>query len=323
MHRIAPIFSVAFLVASASAQVVGPLKTAVPIDPELGPGPTPFVVDKNVWPSQAAFVQVGARCGTEHLPEHAMQEIERFVKGQVGNAGELDRSAGSVTVQVYWHVINKGSGISNGDIPQSQIDSSISVLNASYSGTTGGLGTNTPFRFVLAGVTRTTNSTWYTMGPGTSAETAAKTALHQGNCTALNIYSASPGGGLLGWATFPWNCSGSPSKDGVVILYSSVPGGTASPYNQGDTATHEVGHWLGLYHTFQGGCNGSGDLVSDTNAERSPAYGCPVGRDSCRNKAGLDPIRNFMDYTDDSCMYEFSAGQSARMDSQSLTYRGL
>ena len=234
------------------------------------------------------------------------------------------RGPGTVTIPVYFHVVNKGEGIANGDVSINMINAQIKVLNQSYSGATGGA--NTPFRFVLAGVDRTTNLAWFNAGIDSAAEREMKMALHTGGANVLNFYTNNAGGTLLGWATFPFWYAADPLMDGVVCLYSSLPGGDCCEpraYNEGDTGTHEVGHWLGLFHTFQGGCAANyNDFVEDTPSERKPAFGCPVGLDSCP-KPGLDPIENFMDYTEDTCMYKFTAGQSARAEALSAFYRGL
>lgn len=277
-----------------------------------------FSIGSHTFASQQAFVASGARCATHQPTElevklQALREQSWASERRAQGLSVGERPVGSVNVPVWVHVINRGTGTANGDVAQSQIDAQIDVLNAAYA--------TTPFVFSLQGVTRTTNATWYTMQPGSAAEAAAKAALRVGGAGTLNIYSANPSGGLLGWATFPWWYAGDPQDDGVVVLYSSLPGGSAVPYDEGDTATHEVGHWMGLYHTFQGACRRPGDEVSDTPAERSAAFGCPTGRDSCRFKAGVDPILNFMDYTDDACMNMFSGGQNARMDAMHTQYR--
>jgi hypothetical protein len=258
-------------------------------------------------------------CATDHDEEKIAKSEEDFeARKKAMQSLGISNVTGGV-INVYFHVINNGTSVSQGNITTQMINDQMTVLNNAFS--------PWGWSFNLVSVDRTTNATWYTMGYGSTAETQAKNALRQGTADDLNIYTANLGGGLLGWATFPSDYAGNPKRDGVVLLYSSVPGGTASPYNLGDTGTHEVGHWMGLYHTFQGGCARSattgGDLVADTPAERSPASGCPTGRDSCTgtNFPGLDPITNFMDYSIDSCMNRFSAGQDTRMDSQFTTYR--
>ncbi|MCC6537810.1 MAG: zinc metalloprotease [Bryobacterales bacterium] len=274
----------------------------------------PFIFNGAAFADREAFLDT-ARCSTRRPEQDEINEMDSIARNFAarGNRTETGASATGGVIPVYWHVINRGSGIANGDIPMTQITAQISVLNAAYAAT--------GWTFNLVATDRTTNATWYTATPGSQAETQMKNALRQGTADDLNIYSNNMGGGLLGWATFPSDYARNPKRDGVVILFSSVPGGTASPYNLGDTGTHEVGHWMGLYHTFQGGCANNNDFVSDTPQEKSPAYGCPVGRDSCAQKTGLDPITNFMDYTDDACMDRFSAGQDTRMDSMFSTYR--
>ena len=229
---------------------------------------------------------------------------------------EMDETAtltASHVIPVYWHRIHASNG-SGGAVSSQQINSQISVLNNAFA--------SSGFSFNLVAVTDSNNDGWYTTTGG-ATESAMKNALRQGGSNALNIYSNNMGQGLLGWATFPSSYASNPKNDGVVLLYSTVPGGDAAPYNLGDTGTHEVGHWMGLYHTFQGGCQKNGDYVSDTPSERSAAYGCPTGRDTCTGSRypGLDPIKNFMDYTDDACMNTFSPGQASRMNSMWNSYR--
>ncbi len=282
----------------------------------------PFVIEGRAFVNQGAFIAAGHRCGTPHVDDERGAEIDRHIAANRGGAAASKRPGEPPppplvtggTIDVYVHVITNASGV--GGVTQGEISGQIGVLNNAFA--------STGWSFRLVQTTVTANNAWYTMTPGSVAEREAKAALRRGTAASLNIYLANIGDGLLGWATFPSDYAADPQRDGVVVLTSSLPGGSAAPYNQGDTATHEVGHWMGLYHTFQGGCarkDSGGDLVADTPAERSPAFGCPVGRDSCTGIAGLDPIRNFMDYTDDSCMNQFSAAQDVRMDSAYSAYR--
>ena len=150
--------------------------------------------------------------------------------------------------------------------------------------------------FVLKGTDRTINSNW----ANDNSELAMKKALRKGTYRSLNLYFLKSLSGNLGYCYFPASVTSGSNDfyyDGCSILYSTVPGGSQTNYNYGQTVTHEVGHWFGLYHTFQGGCTGNGDYVSDTPAQASASSGCPVGRDSCPSQAGVDPIHNYMDYS--------------------------
>jgi hypothetical protein len=273
--------------------------------------------------SAAMFTTTGAqaqkeRCGTR---QPSLDEITQ-IEAKIARARKV---RADITVPVWVHVINKGSGFANGDLPEDMIRKQIKVLDDSYSGATGGAGTGIGFE--LAGVTRTTNETWFSkMSVDFDVELEAKRVLKRGGPETLNIYTVD-GGPYLGFAYYP-NITTDPTYsvlDGVVLDWRSLPGGTFAIYSEGDTAPHEVGHWLALLHTFDGKCGTNGDYVADTPSEFSPAFYCPVGRDSCSgaSKPGLDPIFNFMDYTQDSCMYMFTTGQVARMRAAYSAFRAV
>ena len=246
----------------------------------------------------------GVRCATEKVAPEVQAEVDRVVAA-ARKSGGLD-AAGDVTVPVAFHVIHDGA---QGNIPDSMINAQMSVLNAAFRGT--------GFSFTLASIDRTNDRRWFT---GCYGNQNFKRDLAVDVPHTLNFYTCQPRGNILGYAYLPWSYAEDNWHHGVVVLHSSLPGGSADPYNLGDTGTHEVGHYLGLDHTFQGGCNPPGDSVADTPFEASAAFGCPTGRDTC-SSAGLDPIENFMDYTDDACMDEFTGGQSARMTEMVAVYK--
>ncbi|MER6938739.1 zinc metalloprotease, partial [Nocardioides sp. NPDC000441] len=260
----------------------------------------------------AARVAEGAKQvrDTNHLTAKQAEAKEKALSSALAAQGKKGGTANlaATTIPTYIHVIQEDA--TTGIVPQANIDAQIDVLNAAYAGT--------PFSFDVVGQETTINPAWYPIISGSAGERDMKAALRQGGDNALNVYIGEIDDGLLGWATFPTKNIG--SQDGVVILGESLPGGSAAPYDEGDTATHEVGHWLHLYHTFQGGCRGKGDQVADTPAEAAPAFGCPEGSDTC-TAPGLDPIHNFMDYTEDACMDEFTPGQVQRMIDGWVAYR--
>ncbi|KAL0948417.1 hypothetical protein HGRIS_010998 [Hohenbuehelia grisea] len=266
---------------------------------------------------------VARACGNTPTPEEVLAAERQFAADRAAKSTDTYRPL-SATLQVYFHVISEDSTPGGGNIPDDQIRKQMNVLNSDFSSAT--------VTWNLVNITRTVNSDWFSNAlPNTPEQTLMKATLRQGGPNDLNVYTVAfrPGvaglgapSSILGYATFPSDYHKKPSDDGVVILFSSLPDGATPHYNHGRTMTHEVGHWCGLYHTFQNGCEGEGDHVADTNAEASSAQGCPAGRDTCK-QPGEDPIHNYMDYTYDTCMNSFTPGQIQRMSEQLRTYRGL
>ena len=263
-----------------------------------------------------AQVQLGGRrCATpEPTIGQALELAEQVRAFQSRTASVRLERAEPATVPVAVHVVSEGPGVAQGNIPQAWVEAQIDTLNATFE----------PFglRFALALVQRVGNPAWYRdLELGSAQERAMKQALSLDPARVLNVYTARPSTDYLGWATLPEAGAETDRIQGVVVLDQSLPGGDAAPYNLGHTTTHEVGHWAGLLHTFSGGCSAPGDAVADTPQQRSGSSRCPVERDSCPLDPGLDPVHNYMDYSDDACMTEFTPGQRGRSEALLAQFR--
>jgi Pregnancy-associated plasma protein-A len=268
--------------------------------------------------NNAARVRDGAKGAAE---PKLYPENQANAYGALNDAPRMPN--GSVRIDTVFHMVSEHELTATERTRwQTLINAQMTVLNDSFAGRTAPEASDSPFRFNLTHVTYTVNPEWYHVEPGKAGrERDMKKALYEGDSTTLNVYAADIGGNLLGWAYFPRDYNhGRDFIDGVVMLDESMPGGTEGKYSLGDTLTHEVGHWLMLEHTFHAGCSASNDWVTDTPREARPQFDCPIGADTCA-APGLDPIHNFMDYTQDSCMNMFTAGQAERMNDAWIQFR--
>lgn len=314
---------------------------------------------------QLCFGQSFIRCTTmEHhemlvnqglAPANQLDQLDQLIQQWINNNPE--NSSTLITIPVVFHVIYNTTAQ---NISDARIMAQLDVLNKDYARLNAdsvntpsifhSVAANTEIQFCLAtqdpsgnattGITRTqTNLSGFQYNGSTSPQPMKFTA--QGGHDIwnrnhyLNVWIVNFTDWTLGYAQFPG--SGTASTDGVVVDYRSVGGpgapGTSAPYHLGRTATHEIGHWLGLYHTFQGGCAGTspttcanpggGDQICDTPPTSSSNFGCPNNQNTCTETPTNQPdmVTNYMDYTDDPCMNIFTQGQKTRMQGALNTSR--
>lgn len=258
------------------------------------------------------------RCAMGEATAAQVAASNAAVKQYKARGGRVSKGG---TINTYFHVIRFDDGLIptlNTPVPRSAIETNMGVLNSDFRNS------KTGYKFTLAGInyvddTALAVALYNAPDAFSNVELQMKTALRQGSWDDLNVYVyLNP---TSSWATFPWwleegvpadwGITYSPEADGVVLNASMMPGTNApAPLALGRTLTHEVGHWMGLWHTFQGGCDKINDMVLDTPAQAAATDGdCPLGRDTCPSK-GLDPIFNFMDYSAEFCQNSFSKGQT-------------
>lgn len=248
-----------------------------------------------------------------------MQEIEDFTERAIQNPESLRLVNGVITIPVVVHVVYNTAAQ---NISDAQVQSQIDVLNEDYGninadkskipaefqpadGTVG-------IKFTLDRIIRK-STTKRSFGSNDAVKKSSQGGDNAVDAsTYLNIWTCNLSGGLLGYAQFP---GGNLATDGVVILYNAFgrTGNLVAKYNLGRSATHEVGHWMNLRHIW-GDAKCGNDFVNDTPVANAENYGCPAypHKSTCTGKP-TEMTMNYMDYTDDACMYMFSKGQVSRI----------
>ena len=255
------------------------------------------------------------RCGNEqHAPPESLDNAHARLASVPSVPFPVKRQAGNTTVvPTYFHVVSTKA--KQKQTTQAMLSKQLQVMNQGYAGT--------GFSFELVDTDFTVNDEWATLDVEDAAVQDMKKKLRKGTYAELNVYFMTDlANGILGMCEFPTDeiNPSTPSSytfDGCMVHGGSMPNAPDFPgkFDEGFTAVHEIGHWFGLYHVFQGSsCRSNGDLIEDTPFQSSATSGCPTTKDSCPNSPGVDSIHNFMDYSDDRCYEGFTKGQIKRIN---------
>lgn len=249
------------------------------------------------------------RCATKEPDLAGLRKSESAVRSRKESR---DIALEAIEIPVQFLVV-RASG--QAQLDEARLDQQVAVLNADYA--------PTRIKFFLSNVAYFDVPTEVAEGERMAfimkqIKADKKERYLGGQMTVVIV----DGFGALGKVEgFPWDTVfEDKSADLILLTPQALPGGEA-PYQLGRTLTHEVGHWLGLLHTHQNGCNSPGDYVDDTPNQRVPTFGCFVGQDSCKSDPGADPVSNFMSYSDDECLKEFTPNQIDRIQALVKAFR--